>query len=175
MGDRGLKLAHRDVGGIDIFTHRLKQAGEIEGRAIGGRGVGTRKIIPQPLMEQQVAVDEHGDAVRIRAIRGVAVMFPRLVLLRRRLCLRLPCGRRCRIRHMSRLLRAHLLYYEPPSDRQHGDDDDCRNHCDPAPAGCQQFRIGCMQGIFSDTHGHTLLLRYSLLFKNIEKRGEPRC
>ena len=37
--------------------------------AIRGVGVRALEMAPQSLMEQQIAVDQHGDAVRIRAIR----------------------------------------------------------------------------------------------------------
>lgn len=62
----------------NVFAHRLEQAGKVECRAIRGRGVGAGVLVPKPLVEQQITVDKHGDAVGVGAIRRIAMMLRRL-------------------------------------------------------------------------------------------------
>ena len=69
LGDRGFEFAHGDVRSLNVLLHRREQRVEVEGGAIRGVGVRALEMAPQSLMEQQIAVDQHGDAVRIRAIR----------------------------------------------------------------------------------------------------------
>ena len=75
LGDWSLEVAYGDVGGLNVLPHRLKQRIKIESSAIRGAGVGTAETVPQALVEQQVAIHQHGDAVGIRAIRRIAVML----------------------------------------------------------------------------------------------------
>ena len=75
--NRCFELAYGDVGSFDIFAHRLEQTGEIECGAVGGRGVGAGILVPQSLMEQQISVDKHGDAIGVGAIRRIAMMLRR--------------------------------------------------------------------------------------------------
>ena len=75
--DRCFEFTYGDVGSFDIFAHRLEQTGEIKCGAVGGRGVGAGILVPQSLMEQQITVDKHGDAIGIGTIRGIAMMLRR--------------------------------------------------------------------------------------------------
>ena len=75
LGDWSLEVAYGDIRGLNVLFHRLKQWIKVEGSAIRGTGVGTAETVPQALVEQQVAIHQHGDAVGIRAIRRIAVML----------------------------------------------------------------------------------------------------
>ena len=72
LRDRCFEFAYGNVGCINVFAHRLEQAGKVECRAIRGRGVGAGVLVPKPLVEQQITVDKHGDAVGVGAIRRIA-------------------------------------------------------------------------------------------------------
>ena len=73
--DRRFEFAHRDIGGIDVLAHRFEQTGEVIGRTVRRRGIGTGEVVPQTRVEQQIAIDHHGDAIGIRTVRRIAVMF----------------------------------------------------------------------------------------------------
>ena len=75
LGDWSLEVTYGDIRGLNVLFHRLKQWIKVEGSAIRGTGVGTAETVPQALVEQQVAIHQHGDAVGIRAIRRIAVML----------------------------------------------------------------------------------------------------
>ena len=75
LRDGRLELADGDVGRLDVLLHRLEQRVEVECGAVRRRGVGPGEMLPQPFVEQQIAIDQHGDAVRVRAIRRIAVML----------------------------------------------------------------------------------------------------
>lgn len=94
--DRRFEFAHRDIGGIDVLAHRFEQTGEVIGRTVRRRGIGTGEVVPQTRVEQQIAIDHHGDAIGIRTVRRIAVMFLRLGLFHHMLFLlghvHLRCG-----------------------------------------------------------------------------------
>lgn len=94
--DRRFEFAHRDIGGIDVLAHRFEQTGEVIGRTVRRRGIGTGEVVPQTRVEQQIAIDHHGDAIGIRTVRRIAVMFLWLSLFHHMLFLlghvHLRCG-----------------------------------------------------------------------------------
>ena len=57
------------------FVHRFEQRVEVERGTIGGGSVRPGEMLPQSLMEQQIAVDQHGNAIRIRAVGRITVML----------------------------------------------------------------------------------------------------
>ena len=72
LGDGGFELAYGDVRFLDVPAHRFEQRVEVEGGAVGGGGVRAFEVHPQFGVEEQVAVDQHGDAVVVRAVGGIA-------------------------------------------------------------------------------------------------------
>ena len=158
FGDRRLELAHGDVGRLDVWLHGFEQRREIERRAVGGGGVRTGEMLPQVRMEQQVAVDQHGDAVGVRAVGRIAMVLHNRFGYGLLVVEIDPGHRRGLVRFRDGSGGLHMPHDQPSAADEHRHDD---QHDDERPDGRMRCRRPVMP--FSPDVPHRTLLAHLVL------------